>query len=223
MSVFNSEAVEYDSWYGSPLGRHVDEVETECGQELLAPSPGMRILDAGCGTGNLSLKLARMGCSVTGVDISENMLAVAREKAIREGLEAEFTNMDVCALKFPDECFEAAVSMAAFEFVADRKKALEEMFRAVRKGGTVLVGTINRESPWGEMYAEAAKSEGSVFRHARLMTADELAKLCSREPAEARECLFVPPGAGEEELGEEGERKYCRKGRGGFLWALWKK
>ncbi len=47
-------------------GRHVDEVETGCGLGLLAPSPGMKILDAGCGTENLNLMLARMECSVTG-------------------------------------------------------------------------------------------------------------------------------------------------------------
>lgn len=223
MSVFDSEAAAYDSWYGSPLGRHVDEVETGCALELLRPEPGMKVLDVGCGTGNLSLRLARMGCSVAGVDVSENMLAVARIKAASEGVEAEFAIMDALALGFADETFDAAVSMAAFEFIADRKKALEEMFRAVKKGGAVLVGSINRESSWGEMYAEAAKSEGSVFRHARLLTAEELAKLGHLEPAEVRECLFVPPGAGEDELGEEGEKKYYREGRGGFLWALWKK
>lgn len=223
MSVFDSEAAVYDSWYGSSLGRHVDRVETECALKLLNPAAGMRVLDVGCGTGNFSLRLARMGCAVTGVDISEKMLAAAREKAGREGLEAKFLNMDALALEFADGAFDAAVSMAAFEFIGRPEEALSEMFRAVREGGVVLVGTINRESPWGEMYAEAAKSGESVFSHARLMTAEELAGLGPREPAEVRECLFVPPGAGEDELGEEGERKHYREGGGGFIWVLWKK
>lgn len=223
MSVFDSEAPAYDSWFESPLGRHADEVETKCAIGLLKPSPGMKILDAGCGTGNFSLKLARMGCPVTGADISEKMLAVAREKAATEGLAANFLVMDAAALEFPDGSFDAAVSMAAFEFISDREKALKEMLRVVKRGGVALVGTINRDSSWGEMYAEAAKLENSVFRHARLMTASELANIGPREPEEVRECLFTPPGAGEGELGEEGERKYYQKGRGGFICALWRK
>jgi ubiquinone/menaquinone biosynthesis C-methylase UbiE len=223
LSIFDGEAAGYDSWFESPLGRFADEAETECALELLNPSPGMRVLDAGCGTGNFSLKLARMGCSVTGADISENMLAVARKKAAAEGLAAEFVIMDVLDLEYPDESFDAAVSMAAFEFIPDREKALGEMLRAVKRGGVALVGTINRNSAWGEMYAEAAKMENSVFRHARLMTASELADLGPHPPEEVRECLFIPPGAGDDELCPEGERKYYRKGRGGFLCALWRK
>ena len=68
-----------------------------------------RRLDAGCGTGNLSLKLARMGCSVTGVDISENMLAVLQNLDTYVNSEQEHIGITNVVLRlrqiFPDAAF----------------------------------------------------------------------------------------------------------------------
>ena len=223
VSVFDKDASTYDQWYTTPLGKYADEVETICALDLLKPSPGMRILDVGCGTGNFSLKLARLGCNITGIDISEKMLTFAREKAQKEQLPAEFMSMDASDLEFPEEVFDAVVSMAALEFMQDQQKTLDEMFRVLKKGGKLLVGTINRESDWGEMYLGLADKKDTVFRHARLRTFNELKILRPSEFEAVKECLFVPPDAEIGELCEDCEKKRYRKGRGGFLCVLWKK
>ena len=223
MSIFDKNASTYDQWYETPLGKHADRAETECALALLSPSAGTAILDVGCGTGNFSLKLARLGCSVTGIDISEKMLGSARKKSRKEGFPAEFLLMDASDLRFADESFDAVVSMAALEFMQDQQKTLDEMFRVLKKGGKLLVGTINRESDWGEMYLDLAEKKDTVFRHARLRTMEELKTFRPSDFVSAEECLFVPPDAGESELCGDGERKRYRKGRGGFLCALWKK
>jgi len=223
VSVFDNDASTYDQWYTTPLGKHADEVETRFAMHLLKPFPGMRILDVGCGTGNFSLKLARLGCSVTGIDISEKMLTFAREKAQKEQLPVEFMPMDASDLEFPEEAFDAVVSIVVLEFMQNQQKTLDEMFRVLKKGGKLLVGTINRESDWGEMYLRLAEKKDTVFRHARLRTLDELETFRPSDFVSAEECLFVPPDAGESELSKDGEKKRYRKGRGGFLCALWKK
>ena len=82
---FDEIASSYDGWYETPLGSFADEVEIALAFGLFEVRPGDLILDAGCGTGNFSLKLARKGARVVGVDISPDMLALAREKAAREG------------------------------------------------------------------------------------------------------------------------------------------
>jgi len=44
----------------------------------------MNVLDVGCGTGNFSIKLAKLGCNVTGIDISDNMLNIARKRQVKK-------------------------------------------------------------------------------------------------------------------------------------------
>lgn len=223
MSLFDSEAPDYDRWFETKMGRHADDAETECAMELMRPEKGMRILDVGCGTGNFSLKLARLGCHVTGIDLSEKMLAEAQEKARQEKLSLDFFLMNGEEMSFGDETFDGVVSMAAFEFMKDRAGAVDEMFRVLKRGAFLLLGTINRDSPWGEMYLRAGAEPGSLFSHARLLTMEELQSFRPGELREVRECLFTPPDAPEEDLSPEGEAKWRSKGRGGFLWALWKK
>ena len=63
--IFDVQMAEtYDDWYKTPKGRLVDKIEKEVIYEFLKPQPGMKILDIGCGTGNLSLELAKLGAKL---------------------------------------------------------------------------------------------------------------------------------------------------------------
>lgn len=225
MDIFDKEAAVYDQWYETKLGNYVDEVETECAFGLFAPPPGSRVLEVGCGTGNFSLKLARRGYRVTGVDVSAEMLAVAQEKAKAENLPVEFKYMDAHRLAFEDASFNSVLAMATFEFLADPEQALEEMFRVTRAGSPILVGTINRDSDWGRLY-RSPQFEGTVFEHARFLTPEELRRLKADHLVSVRECLFISPDADVEHLDvaqawqEERSRSEGRKG--GFVCALWR-
>jgi SAM-dependent methyltransferase len=103
--------------------------------------PGKRVLDIGCGTGAALAVLAReFACTVSGVDPSRGMLAVAKRKLpdadIREGA-AE-------ALPFPDEAFDAALMMTVVQHV-DRSRALPEARRVLATGGRFLIVTPDPE------------------------------------------------------------------------------
>lgn len=79
--IFDEEKVaEYDAWYDTELGNFVDEVETELAFSLFTPEPESKVLDVGCGTGNFSIKLARKGLEVVGVDVSHPMIEKARKR-----------------------------------------------------------------------------------------------------------------------------------------------
>lgn len=174
MAIFDKEAKMYDDWYKTKLGNFVDKVETKCVFDLFKVRKGMKVLDVGCGTGNFSIKLAKMGCEVIGIDISEEMLKVAKDKAKKEGLNIKFYNMDVYDMKFEDNCFDGVISVTAFEFLKDPEKAIEEMFRVLKPNGYLLIGTINKDSAWGEMYLSKEFQKNSVFKYANFKTVEDM-------------------------------------------------
>ncbi|NOZ83057.1 MAG: class I SAM-dependent methyltransferase, partial [Euryarchaeota archaeon] len=95
--------------------------------------------DVGTGTGAIALLLAEAGHRVTGVDLSRGMLAVARRKARKMGLEVSFRLADAEALPFESGCFDGVVSRHLLWTLPDPEKALREWSRVTRRGGRVAV------------------------------------------------------------------------------------
>lgn len=221
MTIFNAVAKDYDQWYATKMGRFVDAVETACAFELFTPEQGQSILDVGCGTGNFSVKLAEKGAFVTGIDVSEDMLEIAREKS--GDLPITFKHMDLYELDFQDNTFDAVFSMAAFEFVKEPERALSELFRVLKPGGKLLIGTIHLDSPWGRLYTSEPFQKDTVFRHAALKTLEEMAAYYPDGLVRTRECLFTPPEAAETVLKPDSEAYYQAINRGGFICLLWEK
>src|SRR5690606_23624054 len=135
----------------------------------------------------------------------DNMLEIAKRKASEAGLDIEFHKMDIYNLNFPDNYFDSVFSMAAFEFVHEPEKALKELFRVVKKGGQVLVGTISRDSNWGRLYLSPEFQENTVFKYASFITLEELKSLEAEKVVSYGECLFIPPEAPEEDFNSENE------------------
>ena len=113
--------------------------------ELAEVSPGDRVLDVATGTGDLALELAQRvspGGEVLGIDFSEHMLELARDKAraaASAGAKIRFESGNALALPFADGGFGAAtVGFGARNF-ADLERGLSEMARVVRPGGRVVV------------------------------------------------------------------------------------
>ena len=98
---------------------------------------GDRVLDMGCGTGSLIFALPGFAeiASAAGIDLTESYIAAARAR----NTDARFTFDvgDACALPYPDSSFDRAFSLLVLHFIPEARKAVEEMRRVVRPGGTV--------------------------------------------------------------------------------------
>jgi trans-aconitate methyltransferase len=156
---------------------------------LLAPRPGERILDLGCGDGALTEQLAAFGCTVIGVDAGPDMVAAAK----RRGLEAYVA--DGQDLRFLAE-FDAVFSNAALHWMRDADAVLQGVRRALKPGGrfvgefgghgnvaaitVALVAVLTRRgvdghaaSPWyfpsAEAYAARLKAHGFAVEQVDLI------------------------------------------------------
>ena len=100
---------------------------------------GMRVLDAGCGTGDLAIALAGAGAEVVGIDIDGKRIELAREKAQRSGTtdRAAFVHQSLLDYQ-PDRLFDRIISVAAFEHIPEPERFLPKMRDLLEPGGKIL-------------------------------------------------------------------------------------
>ena len=118
-------------------------------EAVLAGGAGGRVLDVGCGTGGTTLAVARgLGAEgrLTGIDISEQMLAAARARAERESLPARFIRADAQSHAFEPASCDMILSRFGVMFFDDFVRAFENLRRAAREGAGLRVITWRTDS-----------------------------------------------------------------------------
>ncbi|WP_148882056.1 class I SAM-dependent methyltransferase [Thermococcus aciditolerans] len=209
VEYFDRIAERYDGWYRTKTGRYVDRTEKWLIFSMLRTRRG-RALDLGCGTGNYTLELKRMGFDVVGLDASEGMLRVARSKGLN------CVRGDAYSLPFPDGSFDLVLSVTMFEFIHEPEKVISEIYRVLRPGGEAVIGTMNGRSAWFLFKRLKSLFVETAYRYARFYTPGELEELllgAGFREVESAGVIFFPsfwPFTG---LAEGTDRKCHRKCR----------
>ncbi|MBV6457426.1 MAG: hypothetical protein HONBIEJF_00535 [Fimbriimonadaceae bacterium] len=114
--------------------------------------PGTKLLDVGCGAGQLTIPAAKKGIDVTGVDLAQNLVDQANERANQEGVDAEIVQGDAEELPFPDASFEAVMSLIGSMFAPRPELVASEKLRVCRPGGRIIMGNWTPEGHIGQMF-----------------------------------------------------------------------
>lgn len=135
-ALFDVKARSWSSKYrqGGPLQHRLTAFSSALTKVMPPPA---RVLDFGCGTGNLSSELASLGYQVTGCDISQAMLSQARLTA---GCSAvDWVGLPPSALlPFDANAFDAVVASSVFEYLEDLDSSLQDLARVLKPGGVLL-------------------------------------------------------------------------------------
>jgi SAM-dependent methyltransferase len=133
------------------------EKDAEVFYQRLGITPGTRLLDVGCGAGQLALIAARAGAVVTGCDIATNWLEKAKLRAAAEGLDITFEEGDAEALSYEDAQFDAVASMFGAMFAPRPELVATELTRVCRPGGTIAMANWTPAGFIGQMFKIIAK------------------------------------------------------------------
>ncbi len=172
--VFDLRVGEYEEWFERNRWAYLSELEL---LRRLLPKGG-RGLEVGVGTGRFAGPLGIK----TGVDISEGMLALAKER----GVEAIVA--DAHDLPFGDGSFDYALLMVTICFVEDPERVLRQIHRVLAPGGILVVGIVDKASPLGQVYLEK-KARSPFYRYARFFSANEVMDLLRKTGFEVKETL----------------------------------
>jgi 2-polyprenyl-3-methyl-5-hydroxy-6-metoxy-1,4-benzoquinol methylase len=145
---YDSEAFYYEeSRFSNELGRHLNYMHKRIVEKLLGSSGGL-ILDAGTGTGRFATWLAKKGFNVIGVDLSHEMLKIAKRKKKSLNANIDLVLADLHSLPFRYEVFDGCVSINVVDHLRDVSKFLKELRLVLKPGGFFIFNFSNILSPY---------------------------------------------------------------------------
>jgi len=144
------------TWMAGDYGHFAQYLEPGALEFLarLNLTPGTRMLDVGCGAGQIAIPAARAGAPgrVTGVDIAANLIEQARARAAAEGLTVRFDEGDAEMLPYDDAAFDVVVSLIGAMFAPRPERVAAELVRVCRAGGRIVMANWTPGGFIGQMF-----------------------------------------------------------------------
>ncbi|MGI5492897.1 class I SAM-dependent methyltransferase [Microtetraspora malaysiensis] len=148
-------------WYARQRGSapQVAAVRRYAAQLAASLPSGAAVLEVAPGPGYLAVEMARLGFAVTGLDISHTFVEIASERARRAGVSVRIEQGDAADLPFDDASFDLVVCQAAFKNFGRPVRAMDEMHRVLRDGGTAVIHDLNRDASGADIGEEVRRME----------------------------------------------------------------
>ncbi len=139
----------------------------------LGVTPGARLLDVGCGAGQLALIAARSGARVVGCDIASNWIEKARDRAATEGLDITFEEGDAESLPYEDAQFDVVISLIGAMFAPRPDLVAAELTRVCRPGGMIAMANWTPGGFIGKLFKTISKHIAPSGMPAPVLWGDE--------------------------------------------------
>jgi SAM-dependent methyltransferase len=124
--------------------------------ERVGAAPGVELLDIATGSGNVALTAAAAGARVTGLDLTRELLEIARARAVEAGADIELVEGDAEQLPFADGSFECVTSCMGVFFAPRHEVAAAELARVARPGGRIAFSAWTPDGLVGRTFATIA-------------------------------------------------------------------
>lgn len=140
------------TWYAATTAKSMRDFQ-ELAQRIARETPaGASVLEVAPGPGYFCIELAKLNpYRITGVDLSQDMVKIARGKAEKAGVSVDFQQGNSSNLPFPAGSFDIVVCRAAFKNFAQPVRALQEMYRVLKPGGRALIIDLRRDASQEEV------------------------------------------------------------------------
>lgn len=167
--AFDLYAQDYDEWFDSSEGKMLFKMEVEA-VRLVMKNLEQPFLEVGVGTGRFAKEL---GINF-GIDPSPKALKIAK----KHGIKVKKAKGE--KLPFRDDSFGAVFLIFTLCFVEDPEKVFSEAKRVLKQGGGLIVGVINRESQWGQLYVKKKAEGHPIYKYARFYSIDEVVEMVEK-------------------------------------------
>ena len=134
-------------WYASMTRKSMDDFTALARRVSDRLPAGSRVLEVAPGPGYFAIELAKLGMHrVTGLDISNSFIRIARRNAAKSGVEVDFEQGDAGNMPFKDDSFDFLFCRAAFKNFSRPIDALKEMHRVLKPGGRALIIDLRKDA-----------------------------------------------------------------------------
>src|SRR2546425_1393509 len=149
-------------WYAGirSSGSQIQEYRRQALQLTQDLAAGADVLEVASGPGYLAIEIARLGrFHVTGLDISRSFVQIASANARQAAVSVDVRQGDAAGMPFDAESFDLIVCQAAFKNFTQPGRALDEMHRVLRRGGTAVIQDMSREASGADIDQEVTRMQ----------------------------------------------------------------